>query len=335
MKKSNLAVIIAVVICTAVAGIIALNNPDPAAPTACFTISRISWLAYETLQIGVEHGEAAGGAHKTTFCPVDDINSSLRDFKDDRFDAVTLTIYEAILMASRGMPIKIVLLLDYTIGSDGLVARKEIGHITELSGKRIGVEMGTISHFTVLKALEKSGLCGKDVELVNFNDPHELQRAFIHGKVDAVGTFEPYLSNLTNQADGHIIFSSLEIPRSICDVLFVKESVARDHPDTIDHWILAWNRALNYKSNKPNAYLQSLNRLSGTPIPELKESFKGIFFTSLAENRMAFGTRENPGYLVESLKEMESFMLKEGVIDQKVPLMELIDFSGVNRYFER
>ncbi len=163
----------------------------------------------------------------------------------------------------------------------------------------------------------------------------ELKQAFLHDEVDAVGTYEPYMSELANQGDGHVIFSSREIPRAICDVLFVKESIARDHPEAIDHWFETWNDALNFKGSEPENYLRILNRLNGTPIPELKESFNGIFFTNPAENRMAFGTPDHPGYLLESLKEMQEFMLEQRVIQQPLEVQNLIDFEAVQRFFNK
>ena len=111
--------------------------------------------------------------------------------------------------------------------------------------------------------------------------------------------------------------------------------MARDHPDVVDHWIEAWNDAINFKGSYPDKYFRTLNQLNGTPIPDLKESFKGIFFTNLAENRRAFGTQGGPGYLLESLREMERFMLEQGVIEQPVPLEGLADFAGIQRFFNR
>ena len=262
-----------------------------------------------------------------------DYIGALNDFQSGKADAATLTIYEAILAASQGVDLKIVLLLDYTTGSDGVVAKESIQSLRELKGMRIGVEQGTIAHFTLIKALEKAGLEQSDVVLVNL-DLEGLQQAFLHDRVDAVGTYEPYMSNLVNQGGGHVVFSSGEIPRAICDVLFVKGSIAGERPEIVDHWIEAWTSALNFKGSQPEDYLHALNRLNGTPIPELQKSFEGIFFTNLAENRIALGSPTKPGYLLDSLREMETFMLDQGVIHEHLVLENLIDFSGIQRFFD-
>lgn len=298
------------------------------------TISKAWWPVWDTFQIGTAQREEVNRSFQTTFLQSQDYVAALSDFQTGKADAATLTIYEAILAAAEGVDLKIVLLLDYTTGSDGVVARKNIRSLSDLKGKRIGVEQGTIAHFTVLKALEKAGLDQTEVQLVNLN-LKALQQAFLRGEIDAAGTYEPYMSTLASQGDGHVVFSSREIPRSICDVLFVKASLAREHPETIDHWVEAWNGALIFKGSEPEKHLRALNKLNGTPVPDIRASFNGIFFTNLGENRIAIGTRQHPGYLLESLKEMETFMLAQGVIQDHVDLENMVDYEAVHRFFER
>jgi len=331
--KKSILVCVIVVSLTFVAIKLARQTPQ-ATQAKCFTVSKAWWPVWDTFQIGVNQQEKTKQSFKTTFNQTKDYGPALEEFKKANVDASTLTIYEAIQAASHGADIKIVLLLDYTIGSDGVVAKEQIQSLQDLKGKRIGIEIGTIAHFTVLKALEQAGLDQTEVELVNLGT-EALQTAFINNKIDAAGIYEPYMSNMARNGNGHIVFSSKEIPRAICDVLFVKESVTRQHPEAIDHWINAWDRALAFKRSEPENYLRTLNELNGTSVSDLRESFNGIFFTDMMENKIAFGTSQQPGYLLESLKEMEAFMLEQGVIQQHLDLQSLIYFDGVQRFFKK
>ena len=304
----------------------------PVDQSRSFTVAKASWPAWDTFQLGVNQREKTPIPFRTKFLQREDYILALNNFQTGEADAATLTIYEAILAAAQGVPLKIVLMLDYTTGSDGVIAKKSIGSILDLKGKRIGVERGTISHFTLNKALEKAGLDKSDVQIVN-RDLKTLRQNFLQDELDVVSTYEPYMSELINRGNGHIIFSSREIPRAICDVLFVKEIIVRDFPDVIKHWLEAWNDALNFKKHEHENFLQTLSMLNGTPIPELKNSLTGIFFTNLAENRIAFGTADCPGYLLESLEEMEIFMFKHGVIRQRIQLKDLIEFDSIQNFF--
>ncbi len=298
------------------------------------TVSKAWWPVWDTFQIGVNRHEKIKQPFQTTFNQTQDYGPALEEFKKENVDASTLTIYEAIQAASEGADIKIVLLLDYTIGSDGVVAKKQIQSLQDLKGKRIGTETGTIAHFIVLKALEQAGLEQTEVGFVNLGT-EALQDAFINNEIDAAGIYEPYISNMARKGNGHIVFSSKEIPRAICDVLFVKESVTRHYPEAIDHWIKAWDSAIAFKRSEPENYLQTLSELNGTSVLDFKESFNGIFFTDMMENKIAFGNPQEPGYLLESLKEMETFMLTQGIIQQHLNLQDLIYFDGIQRFFNK
>ena len=82
--------------------------------------------------------------------------------------------------------------------------------------------------------------------------------------------------------------------------------------------------------------VQALNpTLNGTSVSNLKESFKGIFVTNMMENKIAFGTSQQPGYLLDSLKEMEAFMFEQGVIQQHLDLQDLMYFDGIQRFFSK
>ena len=55
----------------------------------------------------------------------------------------------------------------------------------------------------------------------------------------------------------------------------------------------------------------------------------------MMENKIAFGTPQQPGYLLESFKEMETFMLEQGVIQHHLDLQNLIYFDGVQKFFKK
>lgn len=302
--------------------------------TITFKIAKAWWPVWDTFQLGIKKYEKSNHKYQTTFTQKDDYVPALNEFINGNADGATLTIYEMLIAASKGRPLKAVLLFDYTIGSDGVVAKKEIKSIVELKGKKIGIEKGTISHFTVLKALEKAGLNQNEVQLVNLN-LDEQKKAFINNNIDAVGTYEPYLSELVSKGNGYIVFSSKEIPRAICDVFFVKDSVVANHPDAIDHWIKIWHRILQFKEKDNKQYLEQLSKINHTLVEDLQKSLGGIYFTSLVENRIAFGTKDNPGYLIESIEEMEAFMIKEGVIKEPIPINKLIYYEGINHFFKQ
>lgn len=295
---------------------------------ATFQVVKGWWPGWEAFQLGVLEKEESQGLHQTEFIQTDDYQKAVEIFAKDETDAATLTIFEALILASQGVDFKIVLLIDYTTGSDGLVAHQHINHIRELLGKRIGVVKGTISHFTVLKAMEKAGLTSDDVILAEYDDESLLQ-AFTDKKVDAIGTYEPVMSKIVGSSNGKIIFSSSEIPRAICDVLLVKGSLIRNKSGVLSHWIKSWAMALNEFNLNQDRFFFKVGTLGKTEKSLIESSFKGMFLTDFRENIVAIGHKSQPGYLFHSLEQMNRFMVEQKVIPKPVNISELIYFDSV------
>lgn len=317
-----------VIACVVVVAVSVLRLPGPRKRTEyTFRLSKCPWAPWDAFQMGVQRLEKRVGRYRTEFVRTDDLVSALRLVEEGEVHGATLTIYEAIQAAARGVHLRIVLLLDYTVGSDGIVVHKGIDSLLDLKGRRIGVKEGTISHFTLLKALEKGGISQGEVELIDLG-LEQLKEAFVTGQVDAVATYEPYLGRLVAAGDGRVIFSSREIPRAICDVLFVRQEVIEQHPEVLKHWAQAWQEVLEYRLISPEDFHQDLSSLSIMSEEELTRSLEGVFLTDLLENRRAFGTEGQPGYLRESVREMARFMHREGAIGS-VPSAERIVAPGV------
>ena len=66
----------------------------------------------------------------------------------------------------------------------------EINNVTDLKGKKIGVDVGTIAEFDLGRSLELNGMNIQDVNLVNIV-PSEYVTAVANGTVDALAAGQP------------------------------------------------------------------------------------------------------------------------------------------------
>ena len=88
-------------------------------------------------------------------------------FAAGKVDAVMMTMGDALVTGAPGARSIAILITDYSNGNDMIVAKKGIGSIKALKGKKIGLETGLVEHLMLTKALEKNGLKITDVKLVN------------------------------------------------------------------------------------------------------------------------------------------------------------------------
>nr|MDA3834027.1 NrtA/SsuA/CpmA family ABC transporter substrate-binding protein [Spirochaetales bacterium] len=125
-----------------------------------------------------------------------------------------------------------------------IVGRKDKGlkSVTDLKGKKIGMNRGTSSHFYLGSFLTDNELSTTDVETVDKNTqdlPDVLQR----GEVDAISVWQPYREQTIKAlGDNAILFPS----REICRVTFSlagKKNFVKEHQEVQKKLIRAFAKA--------------------------------------------------------------------------------------------
>jgi NitT/TauT family transport system substrate-binding protein len=147
--------------------------------------------------------------------------------------------------------LRIVYLTDTSSGADAIVAKKEIADPKGMKGKKVAATLGQCNQLLLEKALEKAGLTTKDVELVNMN-PDDAGAAFAAGKVDVAVTWEPWITKVSAEKKGHVIFSSKDTPNLILDVLAVSTKTAKTKSAETKAFLKALNRGFELVQKSPD-----------------------------------------------------------------------------------
>jgi sulfonate transport system substrate-binding protein len=108
-----------------------------------------------------------------------------------------------------GNPIKVVgasRTIDPKTSNLAIVVKPDspITKVSQLKGKNVGIQTGTVVQYLLVKALEKAGLKYTDVQALNFPGLGG-QAAFDNGDVDAAVTADPFLSNQLLEKKGRIL----------------------------------------------------------------------------------------------------------------------------------
>lgn len=175
-----------------------------------------------------------------------DYVASMDAYAAGKLDGVGMTNGDALVTGSTGARSVMILMNDYSDGNDMVVAKPGIGSISELKGKKIGVEVGFVSHLLLLNALEKNGMTEADVELVNV-PTNETPQVLASGEVDAIVAWQPSSSQALNQVPGSkAIYTSADEPGLIYDLLAVSPSSLDARRDDWKKVIKVWYRAVDY-----------------------------------------------------------------------------------------
>lgn len=241
-----------------------------------------------------------------------------RAFSQRRLDVLATPLFDALRIADDGVPLKIILLFDYSSGGDGIVAKKEIAGVGDLKGKRVSAELGAITHFVLLSALSRAGLTEKDVEIVNLSVP-EAAEAFARGKLDAATLWDPHLSKQAGEAGAHKIFTSKETPGLVIDVLVVHKEVAESRPDDIASLVNGWEKALAAWRARPQELEATMAEAMSRKPEELRADFAGLELLDLAKNRELFDPKTQGPSAGKAYEMTVAFMNQHQLLKRAAP----------------
>lgn len=154
---------------------------------------------------------------------VPDYLASIEAYTRGEYDACTMTQMDALTIpAAQGVDTSVVIIGDYSNGSDGLVVRG-IDKVDQLRGRQVYLVQHSVSHYLLARALAESGLTLDDVPIVDAKDA-ELIDILKSKPAAAVVTWNPILHHARQLDDVTVLFDSSDLPGEILDIMAVRTS---------------------------------------------------------------------------------------------------------------
>lgn len=134
-----------------------------------------------------------------------------------------------------------------------LIARKDHGieNISDLSGKKIGVPLGTISEFYIGRFLELNGLSLNNVTIVNVNSAGSMD-SLINGVVDAVIIWQPYAYAIEDKLGSNATVWSPQSNQALYIVEVANNDWIKENPEIVQRFIQSLAQAEEYYVNNPS-----------------------------------------------------------------------------------
>jgi len=311
MKMLNLMLLLVVAAC--------VSSCQP--PPEPLRIVSSPWPGYEPLYLARDLGYLNKDSVRITELPSSNI--TLEAFSNGSADVATLTLDETVTLLAKGNKLRILLVMDISNGSDGVVAKPGIKSLAQLKGKRLGMENIPLGAYILSRILEKSGLTAADIKIVPMpEDKHE--KAYLQGKIDAAITMEPYMTRIT-KAGAHVLFDSSQIPNEIFDIVVVRENIYQTRRDELCRLTQQWFRTLDYvQANSQDATSRMGKRL-GVDAETFRAAMGGLKVPTRQENQQLLGG--NMPTLLLPAKRMTDIMQHEHMIPGPVDLAAAIDPS--------
>lgn len=230
-----------------------------------------------------------------------------KDYVAGLLDGRANLTLDAINEQLQGLDHKVVLAIDYSNGSDAIVARPGISTVKDFSGKRVAYEPGTLEEFFLAWALAQYDLSLGNVVSVPGN-PEQSVSLLNEGRVDAAVTHEPFLSKLIKDGKVRAVYSSAETPGLITDILTFKADFIETNPKAVEGVLRAYFKALDFWKNNPGEAHSILAREFGDTPENIARQMRGITMLGLKDNRIAFSFASGLQSLYGNMRRIGEFV---------------------------
>lgn len=253
---------------------------------ACFSdkspvnIATHVWPGYEFLFLGQKLNFLP--KHTLTLTETASATDSIASLHRADINGATLTLDEVLLARSQGIELRIILIMDISVGADKILARKKISSVAELRGKTIVVEDTSVGKLLLAEALDQHSLELTDVHILP-TPVNEHMTVWQSGKADAIVTHEPTATLILNRG-GYIIFDSSQVPETIVDVLAVKDDVIRDKPDILHQLVSGFFKAQRHFFSNPQDAAYRMSAHLNVPGQEVRYLYKGLELPGIERN---------------------------------------------------
>ncbi len=247
-KGTKMAVIVvaAVLIIAVLATLVMMNSISKTEPMD-LRITYSNKVDYEPLIIAAEKGFFKDEGLNVTALIVAGGIQSAEALATGSADLGAMGDAPGVTLMAQGQGAKLVASYGGGEGMHRLVAWTDIQNVTDLAGKKIGVQFGSSSQGALLRLLEKNGLDQADVTQVSLG-PSDMPTALKTRQVDAIIGSEPWPTNVQKTCGANVneIANSTGLGSTYPLVLMASQKLVTEKPTAISAALRALDRAIAY-----------------------------------------------------------------------------------------
>ena len=246
--------------------------------TSLLRIGSNTWPGYEPMYVARELDLLEPANIRLVEMP--DASAVMDGLRQGVLEGGALTLDEALLLASEGMDLTIIMICDQSQGADAVLAKPGILSLAGLKGQRIAAETSALGALMTTQLLQQAGLSREDVTIIPMNVNQQLE-AYLAGDVDAVVTFTPVLNDL-QELGARTLFTSADIPGQIVDVMVVHSDLVNRHKGALITLVRGFHQAWQQLQQQQPEALRYANQRLG--LDDISSAWEGIHIPSLTQN---------------------------------------------------
>jgi len=219
--------------------------------------------------------------------------------------------------------------IDASVGGDGILAKNTIQNVSDLKGKTVAVNQGSVSEWFLAQVLEKNGMHLSDVKEQNMKSG-EAGAAFVASKVDVAVTWEPWLSKAKVRTDGHVLVSSAKYPDLIMDSFAFRKDFVQKYPDTVKEFMKAYYDAYTWMQQNMAEAQKVVGDAVGESGSDVQADLTTMTLFDLAKGKQVMGTGSSHGAIYDNVKAAADFWKSQGKVDTAVNPSDAVNPDFIN-----
>ena len=240
----------------------------------CWTIYA-GWMPWGTISSSkIIDKWASKYGIKINVVQLNDYIESSTQYPAGQFDGCTMTNMDALTIpAAGGVDTTALILGSYSEGNDGVVMKGKGKTLKDLKGMKVYLPELSVSHYLLVRGLEKAGLAEKDVTVVNTSDA-DIVSAFGTASVQAAVAWNPQLSVIKGTPNTTEVFSSSQVPGELIDMMVVNTETLKDNPALGKALTGAWYEMMGLMKAQDAGALNAMAAASGTDLAGYQAQLK-------------------------------------------------------------
>lgn len=235
-------------------------------------------------------------------------------------EAGGLTLDEVLVARAAGVPLRIIAMLDISLGADVVLARPGLDSADNIRGQRVCSERSAVGAVMLAAFLEAYGLGPQDIEMLYAPIDRHLAE-YRNGNAAIVVTFNPVAQALV--AEGAVrLFDSAQINGRIMDVLVATESVIKTKPAALKQLVASHFLAMDSFNRDPETLRAPMAEGLGVAPGQVEDAYKGLAMLSVAASYEWLNGR--PPAVEKSAATLAEVMLKAGLLSAPPKLDGLV-----------
>ncbi|MBI5728815.1 MAG: ABC transporter substrate-binding protein [Candidatus Magasanikbacteria bacterium] len=305
-KKAQFGIVMAVLVTVAV-GWFGYKSTTTRLYPGKITIGYDKWPGYIGFYIANEKGYFKEAGLNVEFKSYPSLTEIYSDYLSGKIQGAANLTMDVVNQVYAGFDQKIVLVMDYSSGSDGIIASPSVKRFADIKGKRVAFEHGTLEEYFLRYALNKNNINFSEIAPVN-RSPEKAAEAVVNGEADVAVTYEPFMSAALLKSKGNKIYSSREAPGFITDILTFNSAFVKEHPDTIEVILRAYFKAIQFWKDNPNEAQAIAAKYLDSPLDQVATQLQGVSILDESDNRTIFTFAVGPESLYGNMRSIGEFV---------------------------